>query len=116
MSYRRASGSRASGFLGLLLLLVASYSLAQKHDFWGDDKRNATIPGQSDVSSNCAGCHGLDGRGSDKGADIAGSVNVRHLSDPQVSDTISSGIPGTGMPAFHSLPGPQIRALAGSVR
>ncbi len=116
MSSRRASGSRASGFLGVLLLLVASCSLAQKHDFWGDDTKAVTIPGQRVFSSTCAGCHGLDGRGSDKGADIAGSVNVRHLSDAQVSAIISNGIPGTGMPAFHSLAGAQIRALVGYVR
>lgn len=97
-------------------MLCASSALAQKHDFWGDEKKAASIPGQRTFNSSCAGCHGLDGRGSDKGADIAGSVNVRHLSDTQVSNLISDGISGTGMPAFHSLTGPQVRALVSYVR
>ena len=109
-------GSRATGLFGLLVVLVASCALAQKHDFWGDDKKATTIPGQRAFSSNCAGCHGLDGRGSDKGADIAGSVHVRHLPNTQVSNIISNGIPGTGMPAFHSLTGQQTQALVGYIR
>ena len=100
----------------LLLWLCASHLVAQKRDFWGDEKKTAIIPGQRAFSSNCAGCHGLDGRGSDKGVNIAASVNVRHLSDAQVSNIISNGVAGTGMPAFHSLSGPQIRGLVSYVR
>jgi len=93
-----------------------SPSLAQQHDFWGDDHKTATAPGQRPYDTNCAGCHGLDGRGSDKGPNIAASVNVRHLSDARVSSIISEGIPGTGMPAFHSLGERQTRAIVGYIR
>lgn len=113
---QQTSRSRASGLFVVLLLLCAFHSFAQKRDFWGDDKNAAIIPGQRAFSSNCAGCHGLDGRGSDKGVNIAASVNVRHLSDAQVSNLISNGIPGTGMPAFHSLSAAQIRGLVSYVR
>lgn len=58
----------------------------------------------------------MDGRGSDKGPNIAASVNVRHLSDARVSSIISEGIPGTGMPAFHSLGERQTRAIVGYIR
>jgi putative heme-binding domain-containing protein len=73
-------------------------------------------PGRATFDSSCAGCHGLDGRGSDKGPNIAGSARVRHLSDAQVSAIISHGIFGTGMPAFSSLNESQVRELVGYVR
>jgi len=93
-----------------------SPSFAQPHDFWGEDSKATGAPGQRPYNSNCAGCHGLDGRGSDKGPNIAASVNVRHLSDARVSSIISEGIPGTGMPAFHSLGERQTRAIVGYIR
>jgi putative heme-binding domain-containing protein len=89
---------------------------AQQHDFWGDDHNTTASPGQRPYNSNCAGCHGLDGRGSDKGPNIAASVNVRHLSDARVSSIISEGIAGTGMPAFHSLSERQNRAIVTYIR
>jgi cytochrome c oxidase cbb3-type subunit III len=106
--------------LGLVLLcagaLHVSRSLAQQDDHSEDDFKAASLPGQHTFNSTCAGCHGLDGRGSDKAANIAGSVKVRHLSDAQISSIISDGVPGTGMPAFHNLKDQQIRAVVGYLR
>jgi len=93
----------------------ASSSFAQQDDA-DDDFEKAAVPGARAFNSTCAGCHGLDGRGTDKGANIAGSDKVRHLSDPQVSAIISNGVLGTGMPAFHSLSTRQIGALVGYLR
>jgi putative heme-binding domain-containing protein len=106
--------------LGLSLLLwVAAFhvspSLAQD-DSWDDDFKQADTPGGRAFSSTCAGCHGLDGRGSDKGVNIAGSPKVRHFTDAQVSDIISNGVPGTGMPAFHNLNARQISSLVSYLR
>lgn len=36
---------------------------------------------------------------------------MQRLSDGQISHIIENGVPGTGMPAFHSLPSTQIRAV-----
>ena len=107
--------------LGLSLLLCAgafhpSYSLAQEHDFWGDDEKTTAVPGQRAFESNCAGCHGLDGRGSDKASNILESVEAQRLSDAQVSAIISKGITGTSMPAFPDLDERQIRAVVGYLR
>lgn len=114
----RRSLSRTTAFFILSVRLCAGLlqSQAQQHDFWGDDGKTTNVPGRRAFNSNCAGCHGLDGRGSDKGADIAASVNVRHLSDSRVSDIVSNGIAGTGMPAFHTLPARQIRSIVSYVR
>jgi cytochrome c oxidase cbb3-type subunit III len=103
--------------LGLALLLCAgafhtSSSRAQQHDFWGEEVKSTVAPGQRTFNSNCAGCHGLDGRGGDKGPNIAGGG----LSDAQVSAIISKGKAGTSMPAFSSLNERQIRAIIGYLR
>jgi hypothetical protein len=93
--------------LGLCLLLWAfntSFSLGQQNSS-SNHAKVTREPGRSTYNSACAGCHGLDGRGSDKAVNISESDKVRHLSDVQLSDIISNGVPGTGMPAFHSLSG-----------
>jgi cytochrome c oxidase cbb3-type subunit 3 len=105
-------------WLSLLLWAVvfhAPSSRAQQDDA-DDDFKKAAVPGARAFNSTCAGCHGLDGRGSDKGANIAGSDKVRHLSDAQVSAIVSNGVAGTGMPAFHSLSARQIGSLVGYLR
>jgi putative heme-binding domain-containing protein len=104
--------------LSLLLWAAAfhaSFSFAQQDDA-DDDFEKAAVPGARTFNSTCAGCHGLDGRGSDKGANIAGSDKVRHLSEAQVSAIISNGVAGTGMPAFHSLSARQLSSIVGYLR
>ncbi|HKT86898.1 MAG TPA: c-type cytochrome [Candidatus Sulfotelmatobacter sp.] len=59
--------------------------------------------GKQILASNCASCHGIDGKGSERAPNITDSPYMRQLSDAQLKDIISNGIPGTGMPAFHSL-------------
>ena len=68
------------------------------------------------TNTSCAGCHGLDGRGSDKAANISGSAKVQHLSDAQLSSIISNGVPGTGMPGFRNLNDKQTRAVVSYLR
>jgi cytochrome c oxidase cbb3-type subunit III len=105
--------------LGLLLLLwVAAFhaSAVAQDDSWDDDFKKADTPGGRAFNSTCAGCHGLDGRGSDKGVNIAGSAKVRHFTDAQVSDIISNGVPGTGMPPFRNLNARQIASLVRHLR
>src|ERR1051325_3857850 len=103
-----------------ILLFTAAFSgpaaFAQQKQFEKRDPKAASVLGRSTFNSSCAGCHGLDGRGSDKAVDISGSAKVRHLSDGQLASIISNGIPGTGMPGFHTLGAPQIRAIVSYVR
>lgn len=109
--------------LGLSLLIGLSVGAfhfsaahAQQDSLWDDDFKKTAAPGGRLFNSSCAGCHGLDGRGSDKGVNIAGSAKVRHLSDAQVSGIISNGVPGTGMPAFHDLNAKQVSSLVSYLR
>jgi putative heme-binding domain-containing protein len=104
--------------LGLCLLLWTfnpSFSLGQQN-YSSNHSKVTCEPGRSTYNSSCAGCHGLDGRGSDKAVNISESDRIRHLSDTQLSDIISNGVPGTGMPAFHSLSAQQTRAVVGYLR
>jgi len=77
----------------------------------------AASPGGKRIfSTTCAGCHGLDGRGSERAPSITSSPRVRRLSDKELSNIISNGISGTGMPAFHSLGAMQVQSLVSYVR
>lgn len=78
-----------------------------------DDFKKSPGPGQITFAASCAGCHGLDGRGSEKATNIAGNVKLQHLTDAQLADIISNGVPGTGMPPFRSLSSAQVRTVVG---
>lgn len=99
----------------LVLCLGPSISLAQQGA--SPVKSNVSLEaGRRVYNGSCAGCHGLDGSGSDKAMNISGSANVRQLSDSQLAGIISNGVPGTGMPAFRNLSEAETRAVVGYVR
>jgi cytochrome c oxidase cbb3-type subunit III len=72
--------------------------------------------GKQIFTSSCAQCHGLDGKGSERAPNIADRPNIQRLSDSQISHIIENGVPGTGMPAFHSFDNGQIRAVVAHLR
>ncbi len=105
--------------VGLFLVLsVLSISILQaRQNISSDhDSETASAAGRTTFNSSCAGCHGLDGTGSDKAVNISGTTRARQLSDAQLSGIISNGIPGTGMPAFRSLNARQVRAIVDYLR
>ena len=91
--------------------LVHAQNLPDDHD-----STTASTPGRSIFNSSCAGCHGLDGRGSDKAINISTDIEVQRLSDAQLSSIISNGVPGGGMPAFRTLSDAQVRDVVGYLR
>jgi putative heme-binding domain-containing protein len=80
------------------------------------DSKPVSTRGKQTFASTCASCHGLDGRGGERAPNIAESPKLRRLSDAQVGHIIENGIPGTGMPAFHSLESPDIKAVVTYLR
>jgi cytochrome c oxidase cbb3-type subunit 3 len=72
--------------------------------------------GKQTFSSTCANCHGLDGRGGERAPNIAENPKVQRLSDSQIAHTIENGIPGTAMPAFHSLESSDVQAVVTYLR
>jgi cytochrome c oxidase cbb3-type subunit 3 len=80
------------------------------------DGKPVSTSGKRVFASTCASCHGLDGRGGERAPNIADSAKVQRLSDAQIFHIIENGIPGTGMPAFHSMESPDIHAAVAYVR
>jgi len=78
--------------------------------------RAARMPGQRVFDSNCAGCHGLDGRGGDKGIDIVDNMAGHNLTDAKLRNIVGKGIAGTSMPAFPELNQQQVRNIIGYLR
>lgn len=74
-------------------------------------------PGQSLYQSNCAGCHGLDGRGGEHAPNIATVQRVQQLTDAALLRIIRDGLPAAGMPAFGSrLKSEQLSSVADYLR
>ncbi len=63
-------------------------------------------------SSNCATCHGADGRGGEHAPDIATASDVQRLADQNLIGIIKNGIAGTGMPGFDWLGQDKVLAIA----
>jgi cytochrome c oxidase cbb3-type subunit III len=103
----------------LLILMISAVlstlgSSAQKAHL--PPNRSAATLGTQVFASNCAGCHGLDGRGSERAPGIATNPKVERMTDAQVFQIVSEGIPGTGMPAFHSLTESERQAVVKHLR
>lgn len=76
----------------------------------------ALPPGAPIFASNCAGCHGADGRGGEHAPNIATAPDVQHLVDRELAGIIRYGIPGAGMPAFSSLKQQEVAEVVGYLR
>ncbi|MEG9437574.1 c-type cytochrome [Edaphobacter sp. HDX4] len=87
--------SLQNGTVFLALLVGVSYhSPAQSPD---------AQAGSRIFSTNCAGCHGSDGRGGERAPNIATARNVSGLKDADLVNFVHNGIPGAGMPSFSFL-------------
>jgi len=78
--------------------------------------KSPNTEGQKVFASACAGCHGLDGRGGERAPDIAQKREVQRLSDSEIMRIVREGVPGTGMPAFHSLASSEVKAVVSYLR
>jgi cytochrome c oxidase cbb3-type subunit 3 len=76
----------------------------------------STLDGKRIFETTCAACHGLDGRGGERGPDIARRREIQRLPDSALRNVIRHGVPGAGMPAFASLGSPQIAAVVRHLR
>lgn len=72
--------------------------------------------GRQIFESICAACHGLDGRGGERGPDIARRRDLQRLPDDALRRIVRQGKPGGGMPPFASLGGPQIESVVRHLR
>lgn len=75
-----------------------------------------SVAGKRTFTSTCGGCHGLDGRGGERAPNIADSAKLQRRSDDEIAAIVSNGIPGTGMPAFHSLTASEVHSVVRYLR
>jgi|SRR5579863_4191714 cytochrome c oxidase cbb3-type subunit III len=116
--------------LFLLALVLAALWAATGIGAWtqtsqhGGQQKNVTPasargtrgPSKQIFASTCANCHGLDGRGGERGPNIVENPKVQKFSDAQIARIVENGIPGTGMPAFHSLAASNVKAVVTYLR
>jgi cytochrome c oxidase cbb3-type subunit 3 len=77
---------------------------------------HAQQPGAAVFASNCAACHGADGRGGEHAPNIATAPEVQRLSDRELAGIVTHGIAGAGMPAFPSLKPRELADLVADLR
>ena len=82
---------------GVFALLPLASVAAQTNPLANDPK--AAKAGEYEFRINCALCHGLGGRGGGRGPDLTRARKRHATSDADMFQVISSGIPGTAMPA-----------------
>jgi putative heme-binding domain-containing protein len=95
---------------GVLILALLSWmprSLCAQGD---------AIKGGKTFATNCAGCHGSDGRGGERAPNIATARNVTSLTDAELSNFVRNGVTGSGMPAFGFLGDSGIRDVVAFLR
>jgi cytochrome c oxidase cbb3-type subunit III len=99
-----------------ITVCAAAFLGAQKSPPSSNSSDAALVGGRQAFAARCAGCHGLDGRGSERAPDIAARPEVQQLSDATLLRIIRQGVPGTGMPAFRTLGDSRIQAVVRHLR
>src|SRR6202166_4698549 len=96
-----------------------SFIYAQNTNHPVDDGPNDRVSselGRAVFESNCAGCHGLDGRGGEKGPNIATRPEISRRSDDEILAILRHGIPSSGMPAFSRLGDAKLQVVVRHLR
>jgi cytochrome c oxidase cbb3-type subunit III len=79
------------------VLAVPANAAQVRNPFAGNAK--AAKAGEYEFRINCALCHGLGARGGGRGPDLTIAKKPHAKTDADMFQTISTGIPGTAMPA-----------------
>jgi len=95
------------------LIVIAASLLLAGNGVWpqpAGQKASKTLQTSSSVAAGhqtfnsvCASCHGLDGRGGERGPDIASRPEITRLTDEETLKVLRNGIPEKGMPPFAAM-------------
>jgi len=86
-----------------VLLVIALFCFAGLLPMALNAQQKDTSEGARLFSSNCASCHGSDGRGGERAPNIATLRSVISLTDLDLEAIVKNGLPGVGMPPFGYL-------------
>ena len=100
----------------LFLSQNAAAPQAQALKPWAPTQAQPAPGGRQIFESNCAGCHGLDGRGGERGPDISTRPQIVQLPAEDLRSVVQTGRPAAGMPPFASLGTARIDALMAYIR
>jgi putative heme-binding domain-containing protein len=92
--------NRTSAITAIVIALMIGVPLSPaqlRNPFAGSAK--AAKAGEYEFRINCALCHGLGARGGGRGPDLTIAKKPHAKTDADMFQTISTGIPGTAMPA-----------------
>jgi len=88
---------------------AAVYAHASRPPAHPDDQQIAEA--KKTFEATCAGCHGLDGRGGERGPNIATRQEVVRKRDTELLKILRNGIPASGMPSFAGLGNAKLAAM-----
>jgi cytochrome c oxidase cbb3-type subunit III len=74
------------------------------------------VEAKATFTAVCASCHGLDGRGGERGPDIVSEGDVARKSDADLARILKDGKTAAGMPSFASQGPARLSALVGYLR
>ncbi|HKF25206.1 MAG TPA: c-type cytochrome [Candidatus Acidoferrum sp.] len=112
--------SRLCGWTISLIAVTVGSSMwaAYGHGRSGQEKAEGRSrqEAKSTFENICAACHGLDGRGAERGPDIVSRRETAGKSDADLLAVVREGRPGKGMPGFAGLGETQISGLVAYLR
>jgi cytochrome c oxidase cbb3-type subunit III len=107
--------------ISILLLMAGLCFSTSLHAQRGAGENHSTASSDTSLGpalfvTNCAACHGADGRGGERGPDLATASEVQQLPDSALTRIIQHGISGMGMPAFSLLAPKEVKAIVDYLR
>jgi len=79
-------------------------------------RARASNGSSGDFAGVCASCHGLDGRGGERGPDIVTQPDVARKTDAELIKIVRDGKTAAGMPSFASQGAARLSALVAYLR
>jgi cytochrome c oxidase cbb3-type subunit III len=111
---RERSRVRTSAMvLGIIVGLYGNALFTQTATASAQGQQNG---GRQTFEAICAGCHGLDAKGGERGPDIATRQQIVQLSDDKLMEILRGGRPAAGMPPFEYLGSAKLKELLDYLR
>ena len=102
--------------IGCICCLSVAFATASHAQQNALIKGNAANSAVAVFDSNCAVCHGSDGRGGERAPNIATKREIVNLSDAQLTVILNKGVLASGMPPFSYLGDEKIKQLVQYLR